>query len=117
MNREQIKEKYLSSAILYRLLEKKREKLITIISVLRFFTFFGGLILVWIGFTFSVTDGVILILLFTVLFLWLLKLFSKHSGKKEFLSNLALINQNEVDALSGDLKAFDSGNSLSLIHI
>jgi ABC-type multidrug transport system fused ATPase/permease subunit len=116
MNREQIKEKYLSSAILYRLLEKKREKLITIISVLRFFTFFGGLVLVWIGFTFSVTDGVILILLFTVLFLWLLKLYSKHSEKREFISNLASINQNEADALSGDLKAFDAGNSYCDIH-
>jgi Mismatch repair ATPase (MutS family) len=116
MNREQIKEKYLSSAFLYRLLEKKREKLITIISVLRFFTFFGGLILVWIGFTFSVTDGVILILLFTVLFLWLLKLYSKHSEKREFISNLASINQNEADALSGDLKAFDAGNSYTDIR-
>ena len=116
MNREQIKEKYLSSAILYRLLEKKREKLITIISVLRFFTFFGGLILTWIGFTFSVTDGVILILLFTVLFLWLLKFYSKHSEKREFISNLASINQNEADALSGDLKAFDAGNSYSDIR-
>ena len=116
MNGEQIKEKYLSSAFLYRLLEKKREKLITIISVLRFFTFFGSLILVWIGFTFSVTDGVILILLFTVLFLWLLKLYSKHSEKREFISNLASINQNEAEALSGDLKAFDAGNSYCDIH-
>src|SRR5674476_284205 len=116
MNREQIKEKYLSSAILYRLLEKKREKLITIISVLRFFTFFGGLILAWIGFTFSVTDGVILILLFTVLFLWLLKFYSKHFEKREFISNLASINQNEADALSGDLKAFDAGNSYTDIR-
>ena len=116
MNREQIKENYLNSANLYRLLEKKREKLLTIISVLRFFTFFGGLVLVWIGFTFSVSDGVILILLFTVLFLWLLKLYSEHSEKREFISNLASINQNEADALSGDLKAFDAGNSFSDIR-
>ena len=116
MNKEQIKEKYLSSAILYRLLGKKRETLLTIISVLRFLTFFGGLVLVWIGFTFSVSDGVILILLFTVLFLWQLKLFSEHSEKREFLSNLASINQNEADALSGDLKAFDAGNSYSDIR-
>ena len=116
MNREQIKENYLNSANLYRLLEKKREKLLTIISVLRFFTFFGGLVLVWIGFTFSVSDGVILILLFTLLFLWLLKLYSEHSEKREFISNLASINQNEADALSGDLKAFDAGNSFSDIR-
>jgi ABC-type multidrug transport system fused ATPase/permease subunit len=116
MNREQIKENYLNSANLYRLLERKREKLLTIISVIRFFAFFGGLVLIWIGFTINIAAGVILILLFTVLFLWLLKLFSKHSGEKEFLSNLALINQNEVDALSGDLKAFDAGNSYSDIR-
>jgi hypothetical protein len=39
------------------------------------------------------------------------KLFSSHSEKRGFLDNLAVINQNEADALSGNLSPFDSGNS------
>lgn len=111
MNKEHFKEGYLSSVKLYRLLEKKKEKLLTILSVLRFLTFFGGLILVWIGFTISIPAGIILILIFTILFLYLLKLFSNHSEKEEFLGNLVIINQNEADALAGNLAAFDAGSS------
>ncbi len=80
-------------------------------SVLRLITFIGGLITIWAGFTISVLTGVILILVLTVLFLYLVKLFLKFSEKREFLGNLAHINQVEADALSGDLSAFDPGNS------
>jgi ABC-type multidrug transport system fused ATPase/permease subunit len=111
MKKDQIKEKYLSSATSYKLLEKKQERLLIILSVLRFFTFIGGLILIWIGFTKSIPAGIILSLIITVLFLWLLKLFSNYSEKKEFLGNLVLINKNETGALSGNLSAFDAGNS------
>jgi len=111
MNKENLKEGYLSSVKFYRFLEKKKERLITILSVLRFLTFFGGLILAWIGFTKSVPAGIILILIFTILFLSLLKLFSNHSEKKEFLGNLVKINQNEADALTGNLAAFDAGST------
>ena len=45
-----------------------------------------------------------------------MKLFSIHSGRKEFLSNLVSINQNEANALSGDLSAFEAGGSYTDIR-
>ena len=116
MNEDQLKEKYLSSAINYTLLGKKQERLLIILSVLRFITFIGGLILIWIGFTKSTLAGIILILVLTGIFLSLIKLFLINSAKREFLENLALINQNEADALSGNLSAFESGSSYTDIR-
>jgi ABC-type multidrug transport system fused ATPase/permease subunit len=111
MQRDQLKEGYLNSATSYRLLEKKQVRLLLILSVLRLITFIGGAILIWIIFAKSIPAGIILSLIIIVLFLYLLKLFSDYSGKREFLGNLALINQNEADALSGDMSAFDAGSS------
>ena len=116
MQIDQLKEKYQSSALSYRLLGKKQESLLLILSFLRFFTFFGGLTLIWIGFTMSTLAGGILILVLTVIFLSLVKLFLINSAKREFLGNLAQINQNEADALSGNLSAFESGSSYTDIR-
>ena len=111
MKNDQLKEDYLIASNSYRHLEKKEERYLTILSVLRFFTFLGGLVLIWTGFTKSILFGVILTLIITILFLYLLKLFSEHLEKKRFISNLILINQNEAKALSGDLTAFPPGSS------
>ncbi len=111
MKKDLVKERYLNSVTFYRLLEKKEERLLIILSFLRLFTFIAGLILIWTGFTKGILTGVILILILTVLFLYLLKLFSISSEKRSFLGNLALINQNEADALSGNLSAFEAGSS------
>jgi hypothetical protein len=116
MQIDQLKEKYQSSALSYRLLGKKQESLLLILSFLRLFTFVGGLILIWIGFTMSNLAGAILILVLTVIFLSLVKLFLINSAKREFLGNLAQINQNEADALSGNLSAFESGSSYTDIR-
>jgi hypothetical protein len=116
MKKNQARERYLNSAKSYRDLEKKKERLVLIISFLRFITFIGGFIFVWLAFTRSTSYGVILFFIFSILFLWLVKLFSDYSLKKEFLGNLALINQNEADALSGDLSAFDAGSSYADIR-
>jgi ABC-type multidrug transport system fused ATPase/permease subunit len=111
MQKDQLKEKYLNSAILYRDLVKKEERHLVILSVLRLFIFIGGLILIWAAFTKSIPAGIILSLLITVLFIFLLELFSDYSQKREFLGNLVEINQNETNALSGNLSAFDTGIS------
>src|SRR5665647_1429020 len=87
MQKDQLKEKYLNSAILYRGLEKKEERHLVILSVLRLFIFIGGLILIWAAFTKSIPAGIILSLLITFLFIFLLKLFSDYSQKREFLGN------------------------------
>jgi MutS domain III len=111
MKRDQIKEKYLSSATYYKSLELKESRRLLILSVLRLITIIGGLILIWIGFTASNFTGVVLALIMTILFLYLLKQFSDHSEKREFFNNLSRINQNEAEALSGNLSSFDAGSS------
>jgi uncharacterized membrane protein (DUF485 family) len=116
MEKSHLRKKYFDAAAFYRNLEKKEDRLVIILSFIRFVIFIGGFILIWIGFTKSVTGGVLLFLLFTVLFLILVKLFSKHSAIREFMANLALINQNEAAAISGSLSAFDAGNSYTDIR-
>ena len=116
MEKSHLGKKYFDAAAFYRKLEKKEDRLVIIFSFIRFVIFIGGFILIWIGFTKSVTGGVLLFLLFTVLFLILVKLFSKHSAIREFMANLALINQNEAAAISGSLSAFDAGNSYTDIR-
>lgn len=113
MTKDQLKDKYLSSVSVYRQLEKNEENHIIVLSALRLVTFIGGLIIIWIGFTRSNIAGASFILIFIILFLYLLKLFSAYSARREFLANLAKINQNEADALSGNLSAFDSGSHYS----
>jgi ABC-type multidrug transport system fused ATPase/permease subunit len=111
MKQEDIKAEYLNSVKLYKELGKKEEKLIMILSVSRFITFVGGFIIIWIGFTRNITLGLVFSFGLIILFLYLLKQFLFHSEKKDFLGNLVKINQNEADALSGKISAFDSGNS------
>jgi len=110
MDKSQLKEKYIIAAKNFRLLEDKEDNLLFILSILRLFSFIGGLALIWLVFTLNLTAGILSILMFVTIFLYLLKLYSIHSEKKEFLSNLALINQNEAKALSGDLSGFEPGN-------
>lgn len=116
MGKDKIKEGYLNSLSLYRDLEKKEEKQLLIVSALRLIIFTGGSILVAIGFTNSIIAGFTLMLIFIILFLYHLKLFLKYSEKKAFYSNLAQINQNEADALSGNLSPFNPGISYTDIR-
>jgi hypothetical protein len=116
MDNSLLREKYLGTATFYRTLEKREDRLVLILSILRFVVFIGGFIVVWIGFTKSVTAGIFLFLICTILFLGLVKLFSNHSTRREFMANLALLNQNEVAAISGDLSAFNDGNSYTDIR-
>jgi len=111
MKKELIVEKYLAGVKNYRLLEAKEEKFLVILSILRLLSFTGGLILIWFGFAHSILAGAISFLVITLLFLNLLKLFWGHSKKREFLGNLAVINQKEADAVEGDLSGFEEGKS------
>ena len=111
MKKEELKERYLSSWIFYKHLKDREEKLLLIVSVLRLLAFIGGISLIWIGFTLSIYVCFVLTFIFLILFIYLLKLFSIHSEKKEYFSNLALINKNEADALTGNYSAFNTGSS------
>jgi len=103
--------KYLNAVKEFRLLEAKENKALFILSVLRLFSFIGGLILIWFGFAGSIPVGIAITVIVTASFLYLLKLYSTHSFRKVMFSNHAVINQNEADAICGNLSAFEAGNS------
>ncbi len=108
--------RYLAAVKKFRTLESKEDHLLLVLSLARLVLFTGGIILIWIAFKRSFITGLLLLMFISGLFFWLLKLFSDHTGKKNFLQNLAIINQNEAAALSGDLSAFEPGNSYTDIH-
>lgn len=105
-----MKQHYLDAAARFQLLAGKEEKYLIMLSVLRLLSFTGGIILIWFGFTINTLTGIILLLVITGLFFYLLKLYSTHSAKKDFLINLFIINRNEAAAVSGDLSGFEAGN-------
>lgn len=109
MEQSDLKQRYLDSVLAYRELESKEDRLLVILSVLRLFTFTGGLIIAWLGFSHSAVMGSFFCVLVIIAFLILLKLYSEHSSKKEFYSNLVKINQDEAGALTGDFSVFESG--------
>ncbi len=111
MGKELISERYHKAVVKFRMLAEKEEKLLVVFSVMRLVSFIGGLIVIWFGFKVSNFLGSLFILLTVSIFLYFLKLYWIHSEKKEFYNNLAKINQNEADAIAGDLSAFESGVS------
>jgi hypothetical protein len=106
---ESLNEKYIKAANDCRLASFREEKKLLILSLLRLVSFAAGILIIWIGFTRSNTAGLIVSLPVIILFLYLLKLYSSHSCKKEFLLNLSRINERESSALSGDFSSFEAG--------
>jgi hypothetical protein len=93
---------------------EREKRILLLISVFRFLTFAGGFIAVWISFTFSKVLGFTALLLFSGIFIYLLKLFSDHQLKQQYLSDLKLINLNEVKAAEGDYSIFGCGSSFEM---
>ena len=110
MEQGEIRRKYIYNAGRYKKLEADEERLLLILSLLRLALFAGGLVLIWIGFMQSTLAGIFLLIIKTLLFLYLLKLYAAHSEKKIFLLNLSKINSNEADAFS-DYSIFEDGSS------
>jgi hypothetical protein len=113
---DKMRERYILEADGFRLLAEGEERILLILSALRLFIFAGGIILIWLGFIKSFIAGFLLIPGVLILFLWLLKLYSEHSERKIFLGNLAQVNRNEANAVSGDLTAFEPGDSYADPH-
>jgi ABC-type multidrug transport system fused ATPase/permease subunit len=113
MDREKLRKDYLSSAERFRLVVAAEERALLILSVLRFICFAGGLVLIVLAFIRNQALGILAALVITLIFLYLLKLFGIHSEKKEFNSNLSLINMNEAESLSGNNSMFPSGGKYS----
>jgi len=103
-------EKYLSEAKKFSLLEAKEEKLLMKLSIARLFTFLAGLAVAFLVFSESRMAGYLLISSVIILFLYLLKQYSEHTRKKEFFGNLARINSDEADAITGNYSHFEAGN-------
>lgn len=109
MTRNDIKEQYLSTAAGYSASEKKEDRILLYYSVLRFICFAGGLVLTIFIFLKDQAIGMAVATALLIFFLYLLKLYSDHSNRKEYFANLSLINKREADALSGDYSQFDPG--------
>jgi hypothetical protein len=103
------KEKYLAEAERFRLLEAKEEKLLIKLSIARLFSFLCGIAVALFVFSESKPVGFMLIISVIILFLYLLKLYSEHSYRKEFFGNLAKINSDEGDAITGNYSHFEAG--------
>ena len=110
MGKNQLRERYISAANSFRLLVEIEDRHLLILSIARLLSFLGGLILIWFGFNLDVTAGLTMILVIAIVFLYLLKLYSRHSEKKAFFGNLVLINKNEAESISGDQSSFEAGN-------
>jgi hypothetical protein len=111
MKKDELRKKYLEAAEGFRKLEKREDRTLLYLSVLRLLCFAAGLFIIILLFLdHNPVAGLSLTFATVILFLFLLKLYSDHSGRKEFYGNLAKINMNEANALSGDYSMFDPGN-------
>lgn len=111
INRNDLRQKYLDAAGKFRLEAQKEDRILVWLSLMRLLCFAGGIIATVLLFLHHFPAyGIITSFATVILFLFLLKLYSDHAGKKEFASALSTINNNEADALDGNLSAFKPGN-------
>jgi hypothetical protein len=106
---ELVREKYMEAAETFSSLAAKEERLLISLSLLRLLSFIGAVTLLLFGLFDSRPFMFWFSALLIMLFLFLLKSYSNHSVKKDYLENRASVNSNEADAVSGDLSAFDPG--------
>jgi hypothetical protein len=102
---------------IYSGLKQKNETLLSelkkkhlLISLLRLFIFIAGVILSAILISRSLTGGIIVLVISMIFFILLVKIYEDYSGRITFVQNLVRINDNEINALDGDLSAFDGGS-------
>jgi ABC-type multidrug transport system fused ATPase/permease subunit len=88
----------------------KRKQLI--VSVIRLLVFLTGTFLSVLVFGYSVPAGIMTIVISVFVFLFLIKIFSEYSEKIRLSGNLIRINENEIDALEGNYRAFDGGSDM-----
>ena len=88
MNRSERIASYLDESKRFSQEEKKEDRTLLLLSFLRLVIFLGGIAVTLYCFTRSNTAGIIGLLLFTLLFRVVLKVFSKHSKLKKYFSNL-----------------------------
>ena len=110
MERESLRTEYTEASKSYSEAAEHEEKKLFLISLARLITFAAGITVSWICFTFSIVLGIIALIGSLILFIWLIKLYSSHTDKKEFLKNLAVLNATEARVLTGDFTSLSPGN-------
>lgn len=114
MNREDLIKKYSDAAQALGIEVEKEEKTLLLLSVLRFLCFAGGAALTIFLFVEHYSAlGIVSAFLTIIMFMLLLKRYSSHTDKLEFLGNLSIINRNEAGSLKGDFSVFLPGNQYS----
>ncbi len=116
MNRNEKTAAYIGEEERFRIIEKKEDRILLLLSVLRLVLFLGGLAVTVHAFMKNSLAGTASLVLFILAFVIVIRLFSRHTKQKNYFANLAVINRNEADALSGDLSAFDPGKDFIDIH-
>ena len=87
---------------------EKTAKLLYIVSFLRLIIFLTGLVLIYFTTRINYDAVIFVFILFTVLFLFLVKFHSKLFKKKQRLESLIKINKNEIDAINGNYEVFEN---------
>ena len=109
MGKDKILSNYRNLEEEYDLLLQKEKRILFILSILRLFVFLGGLGFLWLSFNIGSLEGIFSLAILILVFGYLLFLFSDHTLKRDFYSNLITINKNELKALSGDISVFGNG--------
>jgi DNA mismatch repair ATPase MutS len=113
MDYDSLTAKYRETSRFYSGLAGREEHRLFIISMIRLLVFAAGIVLTWLAFTFSLTAGILVMLLSLSLFIWLIKIYSDHTSAGEYYRNLAKLNSTEAAVIEGDFSALAPGNEYS----
>jgi DNA mismatch repair ATPase MutS len=109
MDKKISSEDYQKRKTRFKKLKDNFKRRLNIISFLRLLTFLGGTAMTLAGFSFGVSYGIPALAITIFLFLLLVKYYVACTNRHDFYSNLVEINQDEIQALSGDYSRFEPG--------
>ena len=110
---ESLRNRYADNVSEFEKLVDEENRILLRISTVRLIVFFAGLFGIIFCFTKNIWLGISSMLVFLFVFSALVRIFGKHTEKKEHFDRLAQINRNELLALDGDFSMFDDGNVFS----
>ncbi len=113
MHEEELTDKYRKAAGRFGEMAHNEERKLVLLSVMRLLCFAGGILMSWFGFSLGISAGIVIVVISILIFLWLLKAYTEHSEKKDFLANLSGINSREAMALTGNFEGFVTGKEFA----
>ena len=111
---EEIKAQYHDFVLRYTQQKEKLDKRSFIISTARLFAFLSAGVIFYFAFKNELTILWILGFIFLVLFIILMQAHAKLFSKRSFLSNLILINEQELLSIKGDNSNFANGKEFEI---